>query len=188
TLASIGLGTFATAMSCIMLRVRPIALLKVISERWNGSAWCVAMWLRPGGTGSIGSEWAKPWAAYSAVNGNQRFTTGPKWVPDNIGGRVRAIVVDPNNDQILWAGSVSGGLFRPRMVRIHGNAYRLSRRIWRIVQWPCWGMDISISQLGARKELVGKAGSGSVGDGVLMTSDDGETFLYPLNAAATWDK
>lgn len=31
--------------------------------------------------------------------------------PGNIGGRVRAITVDPNDDFTLWAGGVSGGLF-----------------------------------------------------------------------------
>ena len=32
--------------------------------------------------------------------------------PDNVGGRVRGICIDPSNDQKLWAGGVSGGLFR----------------------------------------------------------------------------
>lgn len=31
--------------------------------------------------------------------------------PDNIGGRTRAIEIDPNNDNLVFAGSVSGGLF-----------------------------------------------------------------------------
>ncbi len=32
--------------------------------------------------------------------------------PDNVGGRTRAISVDPTNDNNIWAGSVTGGLFR----------------------------------------------------------------------------
>jgi photosystem II stability/assembly factor-like uncharacterized protein len=31
--------------------------------------------------------------------------------PDNIGGRTRAIEIDPNDDNLIYAGSVSGGLF-----------------------------------------------------------------------------
>ncbi len=31
--------------------------------------------------------------------------------PDNIGGRTRAIAIDPGNDNLVYAGSVSGGLF-----------------------------------------------------------------------------
>jgi hypothetical protein len=32
--------------------------------------------------------------------------------PDNIGGRTRAILVDKNNNNNIWAGSVTGGVFR----------------------------------------------------------------------------
>ena len=32
--------------------------------------------------------------------------------PDNVGGRTRAIAMDPNDNNILFAGSVSGGLFK----------------------------------------------------------------------------
>nr|MBP6698216.1 hypothetical protein [Flavobacteriales bacterium] len=34
-----------------------------------------------------------------------------QWIemgPDNVGGRVRAVIVDPANPQSLWAGGVSG--------------------------------------------------------------------------------
>ena len=32
--------------------------------------------------------------------------------PDNIGGRTRAIIVDPNNDFIVYAGAVNGGVYK----------------------------------------------------------------------------
>jgi hypothetical protein len=32
--------------------------------------------------------------------------------PDNVGGRTRAIAIHPNNDDIMFAGSVTGGLFK----------------------------------------------------------------------------
>jgi hypothetical protein len=32
--------------------------------------------------------------------------------PDNIGGRTRAIIVDPNNDYTVYAGSVDGGVYK----------------------------------------------------------------------------
>ena len=31
--------------------------------------------------------------------------------PDNVGGRTRAIAIDPNNQNTMFAGSVTGGLF-----------------------------------------------------------------------------
>lgn len=44
----------------------------------------------------------------SAKNNGLTFT---EVGPDNIGGRTRAIEVHPNNDNLIYAGSVSGGLF-----------------------------------------------------------------------------
>ena len=32
--------------------------------------------------------------------------------PDNVGGRTRAIAIHPNNENVMFAGSVSGGLFK----------------------------------------------------------------------------
>jgi len=32
--------------------------------------------------------------------------------PDNVGGRSRALIADPNNDNLMFAGSVTGGLFK----------------------------------------------------------------------------
>ncbi len=32
--------------------------------------------------------------------------------PNNVGGRTRALVVDPADDNIVYAGSVSGGLYK----------------------------------------------------------------------------
>ena len=38
--------------------------------------------------------------------------------PDNVGGRTRGIAIDPNNDNIMFAGSVSGGLFKRHLLSI----------------------------------------------------------------------
>jgi hypothetical protein len=41
--------------------------------------------------------------------------TGRRWValgPGNVGGRVRSIVVHPTSPDVLWAGSVGGGVWR----------------------------------------------------------------------------
>ena len=32
--------------------------------------------------------------------------------PDNVGGRTRGIAIHPNDDNVMYAGSVSGGLFK----------------------------------------------------------------------------
>ena len=39
--------------------------------------------------------------------------TGWQWLgPGNIGGRVRSIIIHPNDPQTLWLGSVSGGIWK----------------------------------------------------------------------------
>ncbi|PCI94772.1 MAG: hypothetical protein COB15_13445 [Flavobacteriales bacterium] len=45
---------------------------------------------------------------------NNKAASGLNWVnrgPDNVGGRTRAILVDQTNPNIVYAGSVTGGLF-----------------------------------------------------------------------------
>jgi len=45
---------------------------------------------------------------------NNKSSLGLNWVqqgPDNVGGRTRAILVDKDNENIVYAGSVTGGLF-----------------------------------------------------------------------------
>jgi len=82
------------------------------------------------------SDWGGAAAYYHSIRGNQftgevsthdlmqaeaamatvrqKRTAGIGWSevgPDNIGGRTRAILIDKNNSDRLFAGSVSGGLF-----------------------------------------------------------------------------
>lgn len=47
-------------------------------------------------------------------NGNQQTQAATNWSeigPDNVGGRTRAILIDRNNSQHMYAGGVSGGLW-----------------------------------------------------------------------------
>lgn len=51
-------------------------------------------------------------AVKSMTNSKALPLTWEEKGPDNIGGRTRAIVVDRDNNNNVWAGSVTGGLFR----------------------------------------------------------------------------
>ena len=54
--------------------------------------------------------------AYKSFAANQeKSAVGLQWLemgPDNIGGRTRAIEINPNNHSELFAGGVSGGLWK----------------------------------------------------------------------------
>ena len=48
--------------------------------------------------------------------------------PDNIGGRTRAVLVNRNNSNEVWAGSVSGGLFYSWNKGLKTGIYYLRRK------------------------------------------------------------
>ncbi len=129
--------------------------------------------------------------AVAAFNRNQPKIAAYNWVemgPDNIGGRVRAICVDPNNSQKLWAGSVTGGLFRS----VDGA------NTWQRI--PAFSHNLAISSIAilgnghlyvatgcSWESLGGSGGSGAVGDGLFMSADDGASFTHVLDASGPWD-
>ncbi len=128
--------------------------------------------------------------AVSAYVRNQPKSTGYHWIemgPDNVGGRVRAITVDPNNHQKIWAGGVSGGLWKS----LDGG------NTWQNVQ--AFGVNLCVSDIailgnghlyvatGSQFETPsGQGGSGFIGAGIFMSSDDGQNFSHPLAPTAPW--
>ncbi|NND77657.1 MAG: T9SS type A sorting domain-containing protein [Flavobacteriales bacterium] len=97
--------------------------------------------------------------------------------PDNIAGRVRAIESDPANPSVLYAGGVSGGLFKTEDL---GNT-------WEFVDGLNSNLVISaISILGngniyvgtgnSNEGISGSGGSGFLGNGLFKSTDGGETF------------
>lgn len=66
-------------------------------------------------TGSIPEGWKERALDHIAVHNRGTGESVLSWTalgPNNIGGRIRAIAVDPGNASILYAGSVSGGVFK----------------------------------------------------------------------------
>ena len=69
-------------------------------------------------TGRIPSAWRENALAQMAVlkgSAPAVTATAPVWLPlgpDNIGGRVRSIAIDPTNTSIVYCGSVSGGIWK----------------------------------------------------------------------------
>lgn len=105
--------------------------------------------------------------------------------PDNIGGRTRGILIDKDDDNIVWAGSVSGGLYKSTDA---GNN-------WSRVTTYTENLAISsISQAGngnifvatghAEEGINGNGSSGGFGDGVWMSSDDGATWTQVTGSGA----
>lgn len=91
--------------------------------------------------------------------------------PDNIGGRTRAIQVDVTNNNIIWAGGVSGGLFKSM------NGANLWERV-DSYELLCSPFISSMAQFtnGTLFVATGSNEEGWDGDGVWYTQDQGLTW------------
>lgn len=118
---------------------------------------------------------AKDEASLAASN---RATLG--WIdngPDNVGGRTRAILIDKANDNHLFAGSVSGGLFVSNnrgsyWAKVDGFADNLA------ISSMCMTDNGNI-YVGTGHSAEGSSGttsSGANGEGVYMSTDGGVSF------------
>lgn len=100
--------------------------------------------------------------------------------PDNYGGRTRAILVDKDNNNILYAGSVSGGLYKSVN---RGNT-------WEVLPFGDFSEALSITSLAQTNNGTIYIGTGTafenpiasnntgghIADGLWYTEDGGITF------------
>ena len=109
--------------------------------------------------------------------------------PDNVGGRTRAIAIHPSNDDVIYAGSVSGGLFNSVDA---GNSWNRIQSYDDAVNTAISGNgSISISSLAITTNGTIYVGTGASifegglsnegsgvtdGDGIWYSNDDGLTF------------
>lgn len=115
--------------------------------------------------------------------------------PTNQGGRTNALAIDPQNPNIIYTGSASGGLWRLTLVDEAGNDY-----FWERIDtgYPVLGVGaIAIDPQNSNHMLVGTGevygyrfseGSitfrwtrGSYGIGILRTTDGGVTWTKSLD-------
>lgn len=112
--------------------------------------------------------------------------------PDNIGGRTRAIIVDPNNDFTVYAGSVDGGVYKSinggnnwnRLTSWDDNTLTGNEAIRTMsVSTMCMTPNGTLYVGTGGKNLLGEGslafeGSGMQdGNGIWHSSDGGETWI-----------
>lgn len=98
--------------------------------------------------------------------------------PANVGGRTRAIVIDHQNINNIWAGSVSGGLF-----------YSPSRaNFWeRVTSYPGTQM-ISAMTMDSDGNLYVATGHGSTGEGSYPINAVSDGMYVSTDKGVTWEQ
>ena len=99
--------------------------------------------------------------------------------PTNVGGRTRSIMIDKDNSQVMYAGSVSGGLFKST----NGG------RSWNPVTTPSQNLSVTDIVEASNGDIYFSTGeamyiglgnfAGSpafLGGGIFKSTDDGQTF------------
>lgn len=105
------------------------------------------------------------------------------WVergPNNIGGRTRAIMFDPNDDTYkkVWAGGVTGGLWFNNDITNSDSGWHSVDHFWDNIAITCIAYDPNNTQVfyvGTGEAWGGGATSG-IGAGVWKTSDGGTSW------------
>ncbi len=97
--------------------------------------------------------------------------------PDNVGGRTRAILIDKDDYRIVYAGSVSGGLFKSTnrgstWKKVEGFFENLA--ISSMCQTDNGNLFVATGH--SEEGFNGGTNSGMEGDGVFYSTDNGETF------------
>lgn len=108
--------------------------------------------------------------------------------PDNVGGRTRAILIDRNDNKIVYAGSVGGGLWKSTTA---GSSWNLTTKdldnqaITSITQTPNGHIFFGTGELELVQGSNGNGNSGVAGAGVYKATDGGNFTKLPSTDPAT---
>ncbi len=201
------LGTVAVAVTAVAVYVsnnvetiseRSYSTTELASERTKQQSWTQSneylnsLYVNPV-TGKVEpSDYEAAYQQALSMN-NQKaaaFTFGEDG-PDNIGGRTRAIIVDPNNDFIVYAGSVDGGVYKS--VNGGNNWNRLTSWDDNTLTGNLSIGTMSISSMCMTPNgtlYVGTGGKNLLGEGSLdfesSGMQDGNGIWYSTDGGATW--
>jgi hypothetical protein len=113
--------------------------------------------------------------------------------PDDVGGRTRCLLIDPKNPQMMWTGSVSGGLYYSDNGGGDWKRYDANNALLNIMTISCMSMskdgDIYVGTGNSSENASGSEGSGFGGNGILKKKAGETTFsilasTYTANPSA----
>ncbi|WP_375562299.1 T9SS type A sorting domain-containing protein [Bernardetia sp. OM2101] len=115
-------------------------------------------------------------------NPNQRAITGVNWLergPDDVGGRTRALMYDPNDatGKKVWAGGVGGGLWYTNDITVANPTWVAVDNFWENIAISSIAYDPSNTQIMYVATGEGWLNGGAqVGGGIWKTADGGTTW------------
>jgi Calx-beta domain len=122
------------------------------------------------------------------IAGIQPF--GWTWLgPGNIGGRVRSILIHPNNADVMWVGSVTGGIWKTTNGGVSWaplDDFMGNLSVTTMVMSPS-DPNVIYAGTGEGVFLVNHVKDLTQGAGVFKTTDGGTTWTQlPLTATSDW--
>jgi|TARA_R110000737_G_scaffold21067_1_gene39457 hypothetical protein len=157
-----------------------LSFLQENSINDDAAAWFAARYFDPSTGERITSAKLKliDKAVKSMNNSKALPLTWEEKGPDNIGGRTRSIVIDKNNNNNIWAGSVTGGIFRSTNKGTNWS---------KVETYPGSKFISSMTQL-QNGAIVAATGMSYApwsevweGDGVWISTDDGVSWNIVAN-------
>ncbi len=122
----------------------------------------------------------------------QPGTTTSAWQqrgPNNVGGRTRALVWDPNDSKgrKVWAGAVTGGLWYNNDITSSTSTWVSVSSVWSNITVTCIAFDPNNTQIMyvGTGEGFGTTPSTSRGQGIYKSTDGGSTFSL-LSSTSTY--
>ena len=109
--------------------------------------------------------------------------------PDNIGGRVRALLYDNSNPDVIYAAGVSGGLYKSTNGGLSWNltpGQPENKIVTSIVQDDNGDIYLGTGELDfllIPNSFTGRGNSGFLGDGIWKSTDGGSSFTQVLSIA-----
>jgi hypothetical protein len=95
--------------------------------------------------------------------------------PQNVGGRTRSIVIDPDDDKIMWAGAVDGGVWKSVD---RGEHWSASNEFLQNFAINCLAIDPT--PINGYKPLWAGTGEGFSGVGAVETTGSDMRFSEPF--------